>query len=234
MKKIPKFFWVLLAITVFWTWRHFDYPSGSWNYRMTVAVNTPEGIVTGSAVRRISFRNERSVLPDQGGTFYSIAGEAVVVDLKQRGMLFALMRNYDVDYAHYVALDSFPLKENTAPGTKVTLDLLHYPMFVAFRDSADPRTIEEVLETGPETPGKAHSPLKIIADHFAEIYGAGVSLKDVTIEVTQDDVTWGIEEKLPWLKNVQNYIAGKHRISETGLYAELALRDFKRGHEHAK
>src|SRR6218665_2890440 len=61
-------------------------------YKMTVTVETPEGIKTGSAVREAGRYTEPSILPDQGGVFYRvIGGEAVVVDLAERGVLFALI-----------------------------------------------------------------------------------------------------------------------------------------------
>src|SRR5689334_19573264 len=61
-------------------------------YRVTVTVETPEGIKTGSAVREASMYHETSILPDQGGTFYNIAkGQAVAVDLGKRGVLFVLL-----------------------------------------------------------------------------------------------------------------------------------------------
>ena len=68
------------------------YVSGTWRYRITVEVETPEGIKTGSAVREVSnaassirFGFPESTSPPE------VRGEAVVVDLGERGVLFALI-----------------------------------------------------------------------------------------------------------------------------------------------
>ena len=57
MKRIPKSVWFLVVLAVLYgsaklIWRQ-AYPSGSWRYKMTVVVQTPEGIKTGSAVREV-------------------------------------------------------------------------------------------------------------------------------------------------------------------------------------
>lgn len=57
----------------------------TWRYKMTVTVETPEGIKTGSAVREISNSLQGNNWPDVGNPA-GVRGEAVVVDLSKRGV----------------------------------------------------------------------------------------------------------------------------------------------------
>ena len=56
------------------------------------------------------------------------------------------------------------------------------PLLVRFRDLTDPTSIESV------------DPFEL-----ARSYGAGVTLKRATVEITDDPITTGITKNLPWL-----------------------------------
>lgn len=184
------------------------YVSGTWRYKMTVAVETPEGLKTGSAVREISnsdsslaFELTQSVNPGE------LKGEAVVVDLGSRGKLFALLSGYKrgPDYAEDVVFDVFPYDGgySTAAGirhyrslkdAKATLTPTDYPVLVMFKDIKDPKTVTSVLEMETENQGYPKQ-FRIKADHFEELFGKGVKLKEITIEMTDEKVTWGIVDQ---------------------------------------
>src|SRR4051812_15423843 len=71
-------------------------PSGSgdtFRYKMTVTVTTPEGDKTGSAVREVSVTHGLHLTPEMQPAVH-LKGEAVVVDLGSRGVLFALLNGY--------------------------------------------------------------------------------------------------------------------------------------------
>lgn len=164
-------------------------------YKMTVTVETPEGEKTGSAVREAGLYNEKSILPDQGGSIYNITkGEAVVIDLGQRGLVFALIGRDDE--ARNV-FNVFPHREKTLP---VSLSSEQYPKFVRFRDLNDPKTVESLLETSMCIEKDERG--TCITDRFEGGIGKGVRLKSVTIEVTDEEVTRsGLEELLPYGKD---------------------------------
>jgi len=161
-------------------------------YKMTVTVETPEGVKTGYAVREASRYTEPSILPDQGGTMYNITkGEAVVVDLGQRGVLFALLGG-EVE-----ARTVFKAVTGTS-NIAVELASSQYPKLVNFKDRSDPKTIEVVLETEPcadPKTGIPHSTTCVKNDRFGEIYSEGVSLKSITVETTDEPVTKDIVAK---------------------------------------
>lgn len=71
-----------------------------------------------------------------------------------------------------------------------------YPRLVMFRNMDDPKTVTPVLEM--ET-GKGH-PYTIKSDNFEKLFGEGVRLKEITIEMTDKPVTWAVRKYLPWLE----------------------------------
>ncbi|MCC6598006.1 MAG: hypothetical protein IT559_04380 [Alphaproteobacteria bacterium] len=174
---------------------------GSWNYRLTVEVETPEGVKTGSAVRQVS--NSASIikildLPDVGNPA-NVKGEAVVVDLGERGVLFALID----DRSYHELYSAFPTKR----GASTVWGILHYnylylwpwrkapvsgryiPKMVMFEDMNDPKSVKLVS---------------------ANELGEGMRLKSVTATLTMMPVTWGVVDGyLPWLKKLKGgYLHG--------------------------
>ena len=208
--------------------------SGSWRYKMTVSVETPEGIKTGSVVREVDVEKRTSIFSEKSEhTDVKVKGEAAVVDLGKRGVLFALMESeiLGVDYNYDVVFKAFPSDKpgltpegiryyNSLKSGKTVLHPVLYPRFVRFGDLSDPGTVESVYDIGlcrekfsngncmewdPFVNGntmKDH--LYIKRDRFEELFGVGVKIKEVTIEMTDDPVTWGISKWLPWLPEYYN------------------------------
>lgn len=194
-------------------------------YRVTVEIETPEGIKTGSAVREVGAYTEPSILPDQGGTSYNITkGEAVVIDLGQRGVVFALLG--DEQEARLVSRAlrlegklSFQLKPS------------EYPQFVYFKDMTDPKTVAPLLQFDmcPDERGIPRNLRCIKNDMFAQTFGDGVNLVSVGIESTPDTVSLGaVEAFLTWLPNVGmgNLAGGK--FSGPTLSESLSAWDFRK------
>ncbi len=120
------------------------YVSGKWRYRLTVVVETPEGIREGSAVREAwaSASSIRIGLPESTSKT-NIRGEAVVVDLGARGVLFALIgwdsyREVSETFP-YTAAKGIPDRirhfKNLKPGLKAELtNPKFWPRMVTFGD----------------------------------------------------------------------------------------------------
>ena len=168
-------------------------------YKMTVTVETPEGVKTGYAVREASLYTEPSILPDQGGTFYNITkGEAVIVDLGQRGILFVLLGG---DREARAIFKSFA-QDKASQATELLP--AQYPKIVNFKDRNSPASIEQVIEKKPCTDQKTgipHSAVCITKDRTQEIYGAGVHLRSIQLEQTGQQVNLGeIKQYLKWFR----------------------------------
>lgn len=175
-------------------------------YRISVTIETPEGIKTGSAVREASTYREISLVPGAGGTFRHVTkGEAVVVDLGKRGVLFSLID--DEDEARFV----FKKISHTDDGISKT-KAYPYLQGVKFSDLKDCKTVQSV---GPKS--------------ISNIFGEGVTLQSIEIYETKDPVTVGqVEKWLPWLQGLKGYISGKG-LSGPQFYEQLLVNQFKIG-----
>lgn len=211
---------------------------GTWRYRMTVTVETPEGDKNGHAVWQVTADSNWAPLPEQAPMSFKVKGEAVVVDLGQRGVLFALLGG---DYSKYVLFKTIPSPTPSSRiaealgadvkfvgGTPLSPD--QYPMFVRFRDLQDPKTVES-LRAMQRCPGSTGYPVTycIIEDRFVEAFGEGVKLKSVTLAITDEPVTSGMVEKyLPWLTSIGKGNLGGGQFSGPNFYERLGSWDFKR------
>ena len=219
MKKIQRFVWVLLGLAgLVGGTSYAGIFSDSWRYRMTVTVETPEGIKTGSAVREVKVIKGLKLTPQMLPEI-EVKGEAVVVDLGKRGVLFMLV---DGDYGADILFKMFPGEDKKG---KITLTPEQYPMFAMLKDLNNPMTVEQVCEkTFCEKVQWATGRKTIDFDQL------GVSVKEVTIEITREPVTWGIDKRLPWLGGIKGgYLDGKFAGGGPALSNILHGGHFKRG-----
>jgi len=177
------------------------------HYKMTVEVETPEGLRTGSAVREITVRRPASVpmLGEDKGSV-RVDGDAVAVDLPKGQTLFALLNSGDGDPDYAGRNTWFLFREIGEPAPEGKIELWPsqpetrsprirdpLPMLVTFRDANDPKTVEKVDPSN-------------LGAHF----GSQVRLKRITIEHSSDPITQGIEKTLLWLPELHgSYLHGK-------------------------
>lgn len=170
------------------------------NYRMTVEVETPQGLRSGSSVWQYTYTDK----PELGGTVWRQGtwGEAVAIDLPANRTLFMITEQYGlVDYAMQIpravfsdelaALDAgldveigLTDKLDRLKETSLSKDLTvpQMPAFAMFRDLRDPESVEFVK---PED--------------FSTKLGDGYKLHRVNMTITKDPVSEGIVVRLPWL-----------------------------------
>jgi hypothetical protein len=176
-------------------------------YRLTLEVETPDGMRSGASVVELKTTFQDGLLGGiaSNSLISNIRGEASVVDLGARGLLFCLLtgdpsRPGSVG-AERVAGTAFPMPRppqtrydssaylagyfddlnRRLPKTEFAFELL--PLLVRFRDIADPKSVE-----------------RVDPDDLEKSFGPGVRLKRATIEITDDAVTTGIEKRLGWLQ----------------------------------
>ena len=174
------------------------YPTNSFRYRLTVEVDTPEGVKSGSSVIEVTERQQPKFGDAPSGQM-SIKGEAVTVDLGARGLLFVLLKGASQDPtfrsdAGVIVYDALPppgrsgagLPENLRRYQKQTLaarlTLAQMPLMVRFRDATQPSTVERVH------PGS-----------LPASFGPGVRLREATLSTTRDPVTRQVSTYLKWL-----------------------------------
>lgn len=181
------------------------FPSDRLRHRITVEVETPYGLRTGSSVVETKVEEGKS-WGDASGTSFYLKGEAVAVDLPNNKTLFALLRGItNGDAAGYqtgLILDALYAGAKTSPAiNKDGLNLMEvraaasaaklqfdlpvslYPMFVTFRNTGDQLSVEQLVS----------------GDDFSAKLGPGIRIKRVHIEIVNAPVTDEISSRLPWV-----------------------------------
>ncbi len=198
--------WVMLCLALAVSGCSLTDQTPVYRYRLTVEVDTPDGVKTGSSVIEVDTEVAGGYsIPTPGRVTNRVRGEAVTVDLGEGRVLFALLRSEaDIDWAGRVMYRLSPQyagenalrdgyrnmlrhrPERTVPRHFSRADQVNersaYPMLVTFRDIDDPTSVEEVDP-----------------DDLAATFGEGVSLKRITVQITDDPVTSGIGQRLGWL-----------------------------------
>lgn len=201
----------------------------TYRYRITVEVDTLQGLRTGSSVWESSVEEGNGLGDNSIGL--RARGEAVPIDLPG-GTLFALLRGHDMELTYPTdALDTqytrvHQLRPKPVGGWKdvrkqvaenrqpLTLDADNYPLLVRFRDLDDPASIE-----------------KVDPNDLAASFGPGVRLRRIMVRVTDEPLTEGIEKRLPWLPARQGMLVKvppQTPRSERPLGARVTEGDFKR------
>jgi hypothetical protein len=205
--------WVLAPVAVLWAlgWGYIqiNYPSCTFRYKLTAEVMTPEGLKSGSSVVEVSYSNFAS-LSGVENLILNVKGEANYVDLGDGKNLFLLLtnrvsgRNLSESFQQPVgAMDALKLPLKTlnlhwnfgdqqalnaqlpaarAKG-RVDVPFENLPTLVVFRNLAQPDSVEVIQPYG-----------------LSKIYGSGFQLKNVTIEITDQNNQDQIETILPWLE----------------------------------
>lgn len=199
-----------------------DWESFSWNQKLTVTVETPEGERSGSAVTHIEARflkpGSRSIsAASSSGRSY---GEAVVVPLPNEKYLFVL-RAENADTLTQGAFYKQVLGEDAErigdvadyyrwmlrrSGLSGPIPRDAYPRFVTFDDLSDPASVKLVDP-----------------DDLAATFGSGYALKSVTLEITGEPVMFGkVEQVLPWIDEYRNAHFDGSRIESANAQNRLA------------
>ena len=195
-------------------------PTEEMRYRLIVEVHTPEGVKRGSSVIEVkAVKNPNWVNVEGRGTRATFRGQAVAVDLPSGQTLFALLKSEGgaSDAAAYPWLafkdrlrgskdflesirmmrswkgDSAPM-----PRSEITLpnggtEISSLPLLVMFKNINDPAS---VVQVNPEK--------------LEQSFGAGISLKAVIVQITEEPTTTGIEKRFSWWKK---YESEKRRLN---------------------
>jgi hypothetical protein len=201
----------------------------SYRYKITVEVDTPQGLKTGYAVHETLVSKSNIDLGDLNGKRgMRTRGEAVAVDLPGGQTLFALIpdsnlsqsvldpdwKNDWVDSAQRIIGGNTPQGPlaMTAGKPKPVNMKSGYPMLVRFNDIKDPKTVQ-----------------KVDPENLTASFGAGVRLKGITVEVTDENVTVGIGNRLSWLKNHKGSLDYSGRLHPENPEKDLTPSDFQQG-----
>jgi hypothetical protein len=187
------------------------YPSVTFRYRLTVEAEVDGQAKLGSGVIEVTYQKHMSIGAMGRDVSPSFRGEAVILDLGTRGMLFALLMAGSASRSgpESIVLSTFGMPGGAFPGWdaeslkklrslsgKRELPLEDLPMIVRFRDVNDPKSVERI----DPLVGKSLGPNARLTRATLEIVPAGIWPLN-TLGITGEPITTGIEKWLPWISD---------------------------------
>jgi hypothetical protein len=195
-----------LAVAVLLGWGLICLNRPDHKYRLTVEVQTPDGVRSASGVMAVYQGKISGPLPEAVAGI-SMKGDAVYVDLGGGRNLVAILNR-----GATLAMDAFAAVGQKVPftdvkklrgGVRVYGDAM--PTLVAFTDPTDPKTAR-VLDPG----------------NIEATFGRGYHLQRVALEMVSvglwpldfggplgEPITLGIEKRLRWVTSVEGYLSGR-------------------------
>lgn len=174
-------------------------PVYSYSYRLTIEVDTPDGLKSGSSVIETTVQDDTESWGPREARLvrWRTKGDAVFVDLGSGRQVIALLAMGATGSDNFSRLvpKLFQLRDLDEVRTwqgrqgRFTLPADLVPTLVTFADLSDPKTARVVRP-----------------DEFETVFGPGVRFKRAWIEMTYDPITRGIEKKIPWLNDYQQII----------------------------
>lgn len=199
-----------LGLAVYWMMGGFGVPS--FRYKLSMAVETPDGIKTAYNVVEVSHYSVS--IPAQGTTTHT-RGEALYLDIgPERRPLIALItgprdRRFDktihwgegspFDVLAHLYGETFKTygrnNENIYKlvqyrgARQVAPSSGYLPVLVTFANVNDPQTV-----------------MLVDPDDLSATLGPDIKWHEITLEITDEPLTAGIETKLPWLTSYYNKV----------------------------
>lgn len=219
------------------------FPPATLRYRMTVEVETPQGLRTGSSVIEATIHSGPG-WGDASGISYELHGEAVAIDLPNGKTLFALLDapggSDPASYHAHLFNEALAMGASSAPPMprlfkawewreerKVARQLkpsfelpqAKLPLFVTFGDIRDPKSV-----------------MLVDPNDLAARFGAGTKLRRITVQITDDPVTIQVGKRLRWLgkypePRLDAAYKGSFDPGKIGLAQSLSHGDFRMGTE---
>lgn len=173
-------------------------------YRLTLNVSVDGVVKSGTVVNELSISFNDGIFAGMGNAFTpGCRGDAVVVDLGDKGLLFVLLKGDEArkgrsgyDMGSQVPLGfvhseipewrsypgEWPQKLDALAKRRgaVWVEPRYLPLMVRFRDINNPATVERVDPTD-----------------LAKTYGPGVRIDSALLEITGDAPTRGIAKRMP-------------------------------------
>jgi hypothetical protein len=176
-------------------------------YKLTLSVETPEGVK--SAYNVVEITHGTVVIVANGGTVTHARGEALYLDLGpgRRPLVALITHTYNAsnplgwaEVTPFNVLQKAYGEKHTDYGDnyEYLAKMVQYrgakeiappdlPDLVTFADVNDPKSV-----------------MAVDANDLAATLGPGVKWKSITLEVTDEPLTSGIEKRLGWLTGLKN------------------------------
>ena len=197
-KKRGNFFIRHFILTFFLgvvVYNYVTYPSYTYRYRMTVEVETPEGVKTGSSVVEI-YNNQIPV--SMAGLFgghynwMNIEGEGVFVEIGDGKILF--LDKISNDHIMDILVDTFPIPIVDEKDKKIVYRIdnirevmKYYGTLINSKAEVSEKNFPTMLAVVNKN--NQEDIQRVNSENMEEVFGEGIKLKRVVIEMTQNAVT---------------------------------------------
>lgn len=198
MRKLVIVVLILIAIPV--VWYMWNFPTASYRYRLSIAVETDGQVHSGSSVIEVWYGfNPKWVPPAWGVYNVRIEGQAVLIDLGARGALVAALAGEFYDRttvtAEYLAGRAFLPEARDLNGYVPTLERVRKLSRMQGRaDLASDNLPALIWFSDPSNLATAK---QVAPENFASIIGDATRLVSAQVEITHDPIVIDIDKKLP-------------------------------------
>lgn len=165
----------------------------TYNQKLTLTIDTPEGVVTASSVTKFHHNFYPHGAPLMSNERSSrVEGEAVVADLGEGRFHFALLPDTSP-----IAYDAFDDLRTRGPGSLLKALTEHagqpprpvperyWPQLVTYKNTADLMSVVEVEAGG-----------------LSKVFGDGFSILGISVQIVDTPVTVGrVQAVLPWMSD---------------------------------
>jgi hypothetical protein len=187
------------------------YPTKVFRYRLTIETEVDGKVISGSGVLATTLSKNAQLTGSMPPENWGFQGEAVAVDLGH-GILFVTLEGKNTSIRGKLIDLSPNSLQQMQKSMKVVLRRDEYPYLVSFKDVNNPKSV-----------------FLVDPDNLKAAFGPGVSLRQITLETTDDPVTVGIEKKLPWIKAYSEVFGGGPIATWPKPEQNLSRDDFTRG-----
>ena len=170
-------------------------PDASYRYKLTIAVETPEGIKTGSNVVELDYYKSWSGEP------HRTYGQALALDLGASGMLVALLTQgrgqaWGDDDPKGIVF------KNCDGGTRIGLSSIDVVRRIAACKAVYPVAVSDLPDIlffkDAKDPGSA---AVVDPQNLDTVLGPGIVIRSATIQLTDEALTRGVDDHLPWVRS---------------------------------
>ncbi|MGO9686473.1 MAG: hypothetical protein ACLPTZ_28510 [Beijerinckiaceae bacterium] len=205
--------------------------SGSYRYKLTLAVDTPDGVKSGSSVVEVQVYD---VSLPMKGVMHRLEGEALYLDLSSgKRPLVALLTNQ----LHHKHWDKEHWSRDGGPVTGFLFSLYNEkPPIGGLVDEVSrlarlrgPRAMTPTDLPDLVTFADVDNPKSVIEvdpNDLQATLGPGIKWHEITLESTDEPVTKGIEMKLPWLRTLNAALDGSRYHDSNELSNVLGAASF--------
>ena len=203
----------------------------TYRYKLTLAVDTPEGVRRASSVGEVQFFD---VSIPARGTMHKLRGEALYLDLGPgaRPLIALLTSQLHLTYGKEQGwtLDAGPGTRNLSriydlsPSPDFMDDVLRIARMRGPRNVTPADLPDLVTFANINNPG---SVIEVDPNNLRATLGPNIAWRELTLESTDEPVTTGIEKNLPWLPAYSDkMLDGAHYHDKNTLANTLSTANF--------